>query len=354
MKTILDNSEKMFRIDRSDMMCLVDSFPYMMEDALFISRSHNVKINNSFNSIIIAGMGGSAMAGDIVQSVFYDRFLCSVQVVRGYSLPKNAGKRSLVFILSYSGNTEETLSVFRQALSKKCQVVTITSGGQIGDISRTKRIRSVSIPKGLPPRSALPYMLVPMLHILDEAAGFKGLVRESQRAASLLKRAQLSYRMGYPLNKNQAKKIAVSLKDNIPLVFGSYMGTGSASYRWKTQLSENSKITALNNVFPELNHNELVNLGLKSNKKFRFSALFLRDKTDNKRVQLRFEITKGLLTKGACPVTEIWASGSSKLEKILSLVYLGDYVSVYLALLSGVDPTPVDAIEDLKKALSKK
>jgi len=354
MNTILDNTEKMFKIDRSDMMCLVDSFPYMMEDALFISRSHNVKIKNSFDSIIIAGMGGSAMAGDIVRSVFYDRFPCPVQVVRGYSLPKSVGKNSLVFVLSYSGNTEETISVFKEALSKKCQVISITSGGHIGDLSRAKSIRSVLIPKGLPPRSALPYMLVPMLHILDEARDFAGLVKESQRAASLLKRAQLKYQMGYSASKNPAKKLALSLQDKIPLIFGSFMGTGAASYRWKTQLSENSKITALNNVFPELNHNELVNLGLKSNRRFKFSAIFLRDKADNKRVQLRFDITKGLLTKGACQVTEVWADGSSKLEKLLSLIYLGDYVSVYLALLSGTDPTPVDAIEDLKKALAKK
>ena len=354
MKTILDNTEKVYKIDRSDMMCLVDSFPYMMEDALFISRAKNVKINHNFDSIIIAGMGGSAMAGDIVQSVFYDRFPCPVQVVRGYNLPKNAGKRSLIFILSYSGNTEETLSVFKEALSKKCQVISITSGGQIGELSEAKKVRSVLIPKGLPPRSALPYMLVPMLHILDEAGGFAGLVKESQKAASLLKRVQIKYRMGNPLNKNKAKKVALSLKDKIPLVLGSFMVTGAASYRWKTQLSENSKVTAINNVFPELNHNELVNLGLKNNRKFKFFAIFLRDKADNKRVQLRFDITKGLLTNGACQVYEIWADGSSKLEKILSLVYLGDYVSVYLALLSGNDPTPVDAIEDLKKALAKK
>lgn len=353
MKTILDNAEKMFKIDRSDMMCLVDSFPYMMEDALFISRSHNIKIKSSFDNIIITGMGGSAMAGDIVQSVFYDRFPCPVQVVRGYSLPKSAGKKSLVFVLSYSGNTEETLAVFKEALLKKCQVISITSGGKIGNLSKAKKVQSVTIPKGLPPRSALPYMLVPMLYILDEA-GFSGLVKESQKTVSALKRAQLKYLMGYPLNKNRAKKIALSLKDKIPLVFGSFMGTGAAAYRWKTQLSENSKVTALNNVFPELNHNELVNLGLKSNRKFKFYALFLRDKADNKRVQLRFDITKGLLTKGACQVTEIMADGSSKLGKLLSLIYLGDYVSVYLAMLSVTDPTPVDAIEDLKKALAKK
>ena len=353
MKNILDNTEKMFKIDRSDMMCLVDSFPYMMEDALFISRSHNIKIKSGFDNIVIAGMGGSAMAGDIAQSVFYDRFPCPVQVVRGYGLPKNAGKKTLVFILSYSGNTEETLSVFKEALLKKCQIVSITSGGQAGNLSRTKKVQSVTIPKGLPPRSALPYMLVPMLCILDRA-GFEGLIKEIQRAVSLLKRAQLKYLMGNPQNKNQAKKLALLLKDNIPLVFGSFMGTSSASYRWKTQISENSKMTVLNNVFPELNHNELVNLGLKNNRKFKFYAIFLRDKADNKRVQLRFDITKGLLTKGACQVTEIWADGSSKLEKLLSLIYLGDYVSVYLALLSGIDPTPVDSIEDLKKALAKK
>ncbi|MEK7376773.1 MAG: bifunctional phosphoglucose/phosphomannose isomerase [Candidatus Margulisiibacteriota bacterium] len=354
MKTILDHAEKMFKIDRSDMMCMVNSFPYMMEDALFISRSKSVKIKKSFDNIIIAGMGGSAMAGDIVQSVFYDRFICPVQVVRGYSLPKNAGKKSLIFVLSYSGNTEETLSVFNEALSKKCQVISITSGGRIGSLSKAKRIQSVLIPAGLPPRAALPYMLVPMLYILDEAAGFFGLVKESQRAVSALKMAELKYRMKASSKINQAKKMALSLKDRIPLIFGSFMGTGAAAYRWKTQFSENSKITAINNVFPELNHNELVNLGLKNNKKFKFFAVFLRDKADNKRVQLRFDITRSLLTKGACQVTEIWAGGTSKLEKLLSLIYLGDYVSVYLALLSGTDPTPVDAIEGLKKALAKK
>jgi len=192
-----------------------------------------------------------------------------------------------------------------------------------------------------------------MLRLLEDS-GFKGLVRESRRASTLLKKIQLKYRMGNPSSRNPAKKLALLLKDRIPLVFGSFMGTEAATYRWKTQFSENSKITALQNVFPELNHNELVNLGIKSNKKFRFHALFLRDASDNKRVQLRFEITKSLLVKGASPVEEIWAQGSSKLEKILSLIHLGDYVSVYLALLGGTDPTPVDAIEDLKKALAKK
>jgi len=353
MKTILDNTDKMFRTDKSDMMCLVDSFPYMMEDALFISDSSGTRLKGGFEEIIIAGMGGSAMAGDIIRSIFYDRFSCPVQVVRGYSLPKSAGKNTLVFILSYSGNTEETLSVLKDALSKKCRIVTITSGGRISQISKSKKMSSISIPAGLPPRSALPYMLVPMLRLLEDS-GFKGLVRESRRASTLLKKIQLKYRMGNPSSRNPAKKLALLLKDRIPLVFGSFMGTESAAYRWKTQLSENSKMTALQNVFPELNHNELVNLGLKSNKKCGFHALFLRDASDNKRVQLRFEITKSLLVKGASPVEEIWAQGSSKLEKILSLIHLGDYVSLYLAMLSGIDPTPVDAIEDLKKALAKK
>lgn len=353
MKTILDDPEKVFKIDKSDMMCLVDSFPYMMEDALFISDSSGIRLKGGFDEVIIAGMGGSAMAGDIIKTIFFDRFSCPVQVVRGYSLPKSAGKNTLVFILSYSGNTEETLSVLNEAVSKNCRIVTVTSGGRISGISKSKKLSTLAIPAGLPPRSALPYMLVPMLHILD-GAGFKGLVRESQRAATLLKRTQLKYRMGNPSYKNPAKKLALLLKDRIPLVFGSFMGTESAAYRWKTQLSENSKMTALQNVFPELNHNELVNLGLKSNKKCGFHALFLRDASDNKRVQLRFEITKGLLEKGASPVEEVWAQGSSKLEKILSLIHLGDYVSVYLALLGGTNPTPVDAIEGLKKALAKK
>ena len=273
-------------------------------------------------------------------------------VNRGYGLPEWVDADTLLLAASYSGNTEETLHAFEEGVSRGATVVCLTSGGTLAARALEAGLPLIRIPGGLPPRAALGYSFFPLAVVL----GRLGLVPASDtdlaEALETIRSAGERWGRSRPGAENSAKSLALALDGCLPLV---YVGDGllsSVATRWKGQFNENSKILAYTAVFPEVNHNEIEGWEGARRLGQRAHLVLLRDIDDSPRVQRRMEVTTGIIGDRADRITELWGDGRCRMARMFSLVCLGDFVSVYLALLSGTDPTPVDNIQRLKDALT--
>lgn len=349
----LDNLEKIKEIDGSGMLSVVEQTPEMFLEAYELSQKTSLRKIKKVREAVVAGMGGSAIAGNIVSDLLLGRSAVPIHVNRGYKLPAFAGKETLVFALSYSGNTEETLSAVKEANRCGAKVVCITSGGKLKEIAESNKYPIFLIPSGYEPRAALPYLLVPLLKSLEEIGIVSGLLDGIKKSVELLRKLRGEYGADKPLRANPVKQLAKKLLGRVPIIFASQGTTEAVGLRVKTQFNENSKVTALFNVFPELNHNEIVNLSALNREEHNFCLLFLRHEGDHERIKKRMEVTKSLIGMQLGGVNEIYAQGKSDLDRVLSLIYFGDFLSIYLAVLGGVDPTPVEVISRLKKELMR-
>jgi glucose/mannose-6-phosphate isomerase len=348
---LLDNIQEINRLDRFGMLKAVERTTEMLVEALELARGVSLKKGIKPKQIVVSGMGGSAIAGDVVADLLTREIKIPIYINRDYNIPAFVGEETLFFSLSYSGNTEETLSALAEARKRKAQIVCVTSGGKMKEWAESSSVPLYLVPAGYQPRSAYPYLLIPILQTLQALGLLPAFKTSFDEAVALLQRLNFEYGTKNPLGKNPAKKMAKKLQGKIPLIFSVNRSTRSAGLRLKTQLNENSKETALFNVFPELNHNEIVSLSALKKGRHKFCLLLLRDDGEHERIQKRIKITKALLQAKLGQPLEIKASGTYLLTRILSLILFGDYLSCYLAFLKGVDPTPIEIIERLKKEL---
>lgn len=346
---ILDNFENYHLIDPSGMSQLIKSFPQMMVDANNIVKNISFSKLPDIENILFCGMGGSAISADIASVLLSKISTVPYFVVRGYNLPNYISNKSLVIVLSYSGNTEETLSCYEQAIAKTSNIVVISSGGKLLELAKENNNIFIQIPKGLPPRASMPYLLVPIIYILSNFYPNINYNSQIKEAIDILLQVKSEIDVEILSEKNYAKQIAYKLNGRFVYIFGAEGGSDVAAYRWKCQFSENSKINSFNNSFPELNHNEIVNLTHKVDNNI--AVIFLRDSKESDKMKKRIEVTKNLLSQKSIELLEVFSKGESDLARLLSLSYFGDYVSLYLAILSNVDPMPVKAIDELKKQL---
>ncbi|MBC7131225.1 bifunctional phosphoglucose/phosphomannose isomerase, partial [Candidatus Bathyarchaeota archaeon] len=300
--------------------------------------------------IIVAGMGGSAIGGEILKDWSRDLLDVPVEVCRDYNLPAYAGRKTLVFTVSYSGETEETLSAFIQSIKRRCLIVCIGSGGSLIRFADKIGLPYIKVPDGMPPRAALPYLLTPMLVCIEKMGLVSTFSEEMAEALSVIKEVCEENSPEKPLEECFAKDLASKLNGKIPVVYG-FGFYRSVVQRFKQQFNENSKVPSKWEVFPELNHNEIV--GWEKAQFDNFSAVIIRDKDEPEEIRNRIEATKKLIDNKVAGVHEIWSRGKGKLAKILSTVLTGDFTSVYLAILRGVDPTPVRTIDLLKSEVAK-
>jgi len=350
---MIDSAENIKAIDAGNMLDLVGQMPEMLEKGWAISDEINITRSDDIKNLVIAGMGGSAISGDIVAAILRDQAGFPVHVNRNYTCPKFVGKGTLFIAVSYSGNTEETLSAFKKALERGANIISICSGGELMDLSKKNDIPVIEVSTGLPPRAALGYLLSTLLNVLNKLGINKNLKTDLEEAVKLLKQLVRQYGPAQQLRENPVKMAAVRLFGKIPVIFAADGTTSAAGLRWKTQINENSKTTAVLAVFPELDHNDIVNFAALSPGQHNFSMVILRDEDDLGRMKRRIEITKSLISGFVGGTSEIWAQGKSLLAKILSLIIYGDFLSVYLGVISGIDPTPVEIIEKLKKELAR-
>ncbi len=304
---------------------LLDELQTLKDQVEFAER---FDLDLEFDNIIVAGMGGSGVVGRLFSELYSDK---PVEVVSDYNLPRYANSRTLVIGISYSGNTEETISVLNEAKKNNCMIRAITSGGKVSKMG----FETIPVPGGMQPRSALGFMLMPLLNsFLDIPKELYSSTREILDSIDLDNEEE----------KRLAKEIFEEKK--IPVIMG-FAPFSWAAYRWKTQFNENSKIMAFSNYFPELNHNETMALGDTFRKDMFRYIVFTGSK--NKQIEKRIKATAQI---AGVDFYQIIAKGNNDIERLFYLVHFGDYLSYHLAKFRGVDPQDVSKIELLKKRIS--
>lgn len=303
--------------------------------------------------LLITGMGGSAIGGDLLRALVQHEMKIPCLVWRDYGIPGWVNSRTLVLISSYSGETEEALSSYREARKRNALVIAFSSGGTLGEMARREGLPHFSLPTGIQPRAAIGYSFLPLYLCLQKMRLIGTRDAEIGETITLLEKLRRNWGMKVPGHKNRAKRLALLLQGKVPAVYGASQITGVVALRWKCQLNENSKIPAVWNLFPELSHNEIVGFSGPGPFFRDMAVVILRNPDDHPRVQARVNLTKEIMKKKIRIVEEVWAQGSSSLARMFSLLYLGDFVSLYLAFLQKEDPTPVRVITWLKKELAK-
>ncbi|MES2131963.1 MAG: bifunctional phosphoglucose/phosphomannose isomerase [Bacteroidota bacterium] len=325
------------------MRTLVEGFTKQLEEALIIADSATLTKKNNIHNIIVTGLGGSGISGTILSELVQGECTVPIIVNKDYFLPEFVNAHSLVIISSYSGNTEETLSAMKQAISKQAQIVCVTSGGQIKELSLKNNYDTIIIPGGHPPRSCIGYSFIQLLKIIQ----FNGFVKTdllAQVKGSISLLASEKEAM-----KTEAKKIAQLLFHKIPVIYSLGTCEGTA-VRFRQQINENSKMLCWHHTFPEMNHNELVGWTEKNDM---LAVITFRTSFDYERTVKRYELCKPLFSKFSSSVTDVIAKGSSKLEQYFYLIHMGDWISVDLADLKNIDAVEVDVITNLKNELAK-
>ena len=303
--------------------------------------------------ILVCGMGGSAISGDILKSYLRRKLSVPIEVNRSYDLPKWVNKYTLVFSQSYSGDTEETLLAFKQAYEKHSQIIAVSSGGRLEEYCKNRGIPHIKIPSGYPPRAAIGYLLFSMIFALKKIGILQHNI-EIDETLSILKDGREEFNEKVSVENNIAKQLAIKIHGSIPQIYSLDIYKPIAK-RWVNQFAENSKLISRYNVLPEATHNDIVAWSFDETISKNFSCIFLRDSTEeNISMKTRIDFMKRILTPMGLNVKDVHPKGKKFLAKMMYLLYLGDYISCYLAFLRNVDPTPIDAITELKKILSKK
>ncbi|MBA4312846.1 MAG: bifunctional phosphoglucose/phosphomannose isomerase [Chlorobiaceae bacterium] len=347
------NKQSIQRYDKSNMNQLLVDFPKQVENAVKIGNKFKPAYNKSqIDSVVITGLGGSAIGGDLIRSYLSAESEIPFHVNRHYFMPEFVNERTLVVVSSYSGNTEETIAAHADAKKRKAKILCISSDGQTAASAEKFKQPLITIPKGLPPRAALGYSFFPTLIALSKMKLIRSKNPDIKETLSLLQKKSKIY--SSLNNTNTALQLAKQLYMKLPVIYSAADRFDIVNLRWRGQIAENAKQLAFGHVLPEMNHNELVGWKvLRRMMEEEIAVIFLRDKDDHPRVKLRMEITKSVIEQYASKVIEIQSEGKSVLARMFSLIYLGDWTSYYLAILNGIDPTPVKVIDYLKNELGK-
>ena len=324
----------------------IKKMPSHIEDAL---QYDEIKLNVVPKSIVFSGMGGSAIAGDLISRVVLEKEKVFSQVVRDYKVPGFVGDDTLFISTSYSGNTEETLSAYEDAKNKKAKIVCITSGGELERRAKRDGFPVMKVPEGYPPRAALGYLFTLSLKLLtDNGVIKKDILEDMQKVVSFLRKLQGEFEG----EESLARKIADKFYRRIPLIYAQSRYRPVAE-RWRAQINENAKAFAHSSELSEMNHNEIAGILHPEHLLKQFFAIYLDDGTLSERMKLRYLFTDELTRNAISGSLTVEADGESELERLFYLVYLGDYVSVYLADYYKEDAVKIERISELKKRLAQ-
>lgn len=301
--------------------------------------------------VIVAGIGGSAIGGDLVADLASSESSIPISACRDYQIPSYVDERTLFLACSYSGETEETLTTFRQAFSQGSKIVAITSGGTLASEAKRNGIPVFIIGYKGEPRTALGYSFIVPVVLLMNLGLIPDKTRDFQESMAVLDKLLPEVGEVYPSPKNPAKSLARDLLGRLPVIYGAGIFSGVAR-RWKTQLNENAKVWATFDLLPEADHNSVEGYSMPADAREQAHVVLLKPDFLHPRTELRYQITKELLDRASIPHSTIEGRGESALSQILSAVVLGDYVSYYLAILQGLDPSPVPTIDYVKQRLA--
>ncbi|MEA1913366.1 MAG: bifunctional phosphoglucose/phosphomannose isomerase [candidate division WOR-3 bacterium] len=322
---------------------IIDDLPEHIKEAIELGSSSNIKYAG-VNSVCIAGMGGSSIGGELLVTLSAKHSRLPFSLVRDYDLPRFVGKKTLTIIVSYSGNTEESLSLLSQAKDRS-KILCVSSDGVIEDQAKKENLPLLSIPKGYPPRAALAFLFFPVLEILNRSGIMKIQKEDIEETVQVLSE-----------NKETAKvwaeEVSGKLKEKLPFIYSIY-DFRAVARRWSTQINENAKSLAHWAFFSELDHNEIVGWENPQEILKRSFILILRDRDEDDRIKRRIEITSELIEGFSGEIMNVYSEGDSELAKLFSLIQKGDYLSIYLAENYKIDPLPIKRIQELKRRLAE-
>ena len=342
--------EAIAAIDKSDLLGDILGLPEQLRDAMWRAQSAQLEPHDAPGGLIVTGMGGSAMGGALARAALGDRASRPIMLARAYALPAWTATDTTVLCASYSGNTEETLAAYEAAGALGARRIAVTTGGKLAQAARAERVPVIPLPGGFQPRAAVAYMFVIALEVAWLCGAGERLHAEIDVAAANAERLVTEWSPDGPEN-SLAKDLARGLHGTVPQVAGAGL-TAPIAYRWKTQMNENAKTPCFAGEVPEIDHNEIegwrgaTELGA-------FSAVFLDDSDLHPRIRQRIELTRGLIGSHAAATYRIESIGETPTERVVSLLLLGDLVSLYLAVLRGIDPSPVALLERLKGELAR-
>jgi glucose/mannose-6-phosphate isomerase len=353
-KVNLDDLNQIRAIDRFNMVEAIETMPEQLIDALNIAYASNLEgvAGKDFANVIIAGVGGSAIGGDIIVNWISDKVSVPIHVCRDYRIPAYANEDTFVIAVSYSGETEETLKVLLEAYERGCVLAAVFSGGKMEEISEKFNMPSVKVRRNLQPRAALPYLFSPLAVMLEKCGLIENLREEVNLTVGRLN--ELRGRIGLltPMERNSAKQLAARLVGRIPVIY-SLKRTECLARRLKNQFNENSKVPAKYDCLPEACHNEVEgwqNSMLEGTPPF---FIFIRDSEESEDEAYRMEeMEKAVTESGVAEVSEVYCEAETRLARLFTGIYYGDYLSFYLAAARGVDPTPINRIQKLKERIS--
>lgn len=345
------NREGISEVDTSDLLEDVLAIPEHLRDALWKAQSVGLEPWDSPGGLVVAGMGGSAVGGALARAALGDTASRPILSARAYGLPAWTTPDTTVLCASYSGDTEETLAAYEAAGALGARRVVVTSGGRLAQLARAEGVPVIPVAGGFAPRAAVAYMFVAALEVAALCGAGPRMNSEIDVAAEHLEASVVEWGPDAP-SDSLGKRIAMAVHGSVATIAGAGL-TEPIAYRWKTQINENAKLPAFAHDLPELDHNEVCGwdgapeLG-------RFSAIFLEDDDLHPRVRERIALTQELIAERAHATFRVGTVGQGAVARVMSLVLLGDLVSLYLAVLRGVDPTPVDVIVRLKDALARR
>jgi glucose/mannose-6-phosphate isomerase len=349
----LDDSKIYQRQDPDGMLARIKELPMQCRQSW--QAAMDFKLPADFadvNKVVVLGMGGSAIGGDLVRSLVQSESKIPVIVHRDYGLPAFVDEKTLVIASSYSGNTEETLSGFEPALKTRAKKLAMTTGGKLQELAKANNVPVFKIEYKAQPRAALGFSFLPTLGVLQKLGFVRDKSADVAETVQVLEKLSARLDEKSPLSANPAKQLAQRLFGCLPVIYGAGIAA-EAAHRWKTQVNENSKAWGFYEVFPELNHNATVGYPFPKDVAQKIRVILLRSPLFNERVKLRYDVTCELLKRSNVAYEFVDGEGRSAMSQMMSLVMMGDFTSYYLAILYGVDPSPVEVINYLKDQLAK-
>ncbi len=352
--TDLDDVEAVAGLDSQDVLGTVERFDAQCREGWTLGLSTpELPDASGVDSIVVLGMGGSGISGEVVQAIVEPRLPVPFVTIKGYGpLPEWIGRNSLVFAVSYSGDTEETLEAVEVARSRGARIVAVCSGGRLADRALTWGTAHISIPPGGQPRASLGWLAMSILGALSAVGLVPDLSQEAGEAVEVLGAIAERCNRAVPAEDNEAKELARRLVGKVPVIYGAHGVGAVAAQRFKTDLNEYAKTPAFYNYLPELDHNEIAGYaGLSDLTSSAFHGVMLRDSGEHDRVSLRFDVTRKLIEPSLAGVAEVRSEGRSSVARLLSLVLITQLAAIYLGVAYGNDPGPVEVIDELKAEL---
>ena len=366
-KEALDNKNEILALDPScsfkDELEFAENLKKAVKNVKAFKLPEKVRAGNkvidytkTVNKVVFAGMGGSAIAGDLARDWLDTAINVPMESVRGYHLPAYVDDKTLTFLISYSGNTEETLSCMLDALKKGCIIVSISSDGALARVSNALGLPVIGLPKMAAARVSFPYLFAPIPYILTKFGllPYKKAEEEVAEATSMVAKLTNEYAIETAFEKNPAKKAALQIFGTVPIIYahGPYR---SVSLRFKTQVNENCKLPARCDFFPELNHNEIMGWEASTKLLKHYTLVLLRSKDEPEEVRTRIETLKEkFFEKNAKSVLEIWAQGENLLARMFHLLFTADMTSLYLSTLHQKDPVASQTFQILKYQVTER